>query len=74
MSGVFDRHPWTRWTLPGAAVAGLVAGGLFLPSTASADGLPARSAEQLLADVQQAQVPGLTGHVTETADLGLPSL
>ena len=74
MSGVFDRHPWTRWTVPGAAVAGLVAGGLLLPSTASADGLPARTAEQLLTDVQQAQVPGLSGHVTETADLGLPSL
>ena len=74
MSGVFDRHPWARWTLPGVAVAGLVAGGLFLPSTASADGLAPRTAEQLLADVQQAQVPGLSGHVTETADLGLPSL
>ncbi|HET9128944.1 MAG TPA: hypothetical protein VFN73_12745 [Propionibacteriaceae bacterium] len=74
MSRVFDRHPWARWTLPGAAAAGLVAGGLLLPSTASADGLAPRTAEQLLTDVQQAHVAGLSGHVTETADLGLPSL
>ncbi|MDA8437759.1 MAG: hypothetical protein M0Z51_02715 [Propionibacterium sp.] len=74
MSSVFNRRPWLRWTVPGAAVAGLVSGGLFLPTTASADGLPPLTAEQLLTDVQQAKVPGLSGRVSESVDLGLPSL
>ena len=74
MSAVFSRRPWLRWTVPGVAAAGLVAGGLFLPTTASADGLPPLSAAQLLTDVQTAHVAGLSGRVSESVDLGLPSL
>jgi len=51
--------------------AGPVAGALNGP--ASAD-LPARSAQQLLVDVQQADVAGLSGTVQESVDLGLPQL
>lgn len=50
---------------------GPVAGALTGP--ASAD-LPARSAQQLLVDLQQADATGLTGTVAESADLGLPEL
>jgi outer membrane lipoprotein-sorting protein len=42
---------------------------------ANADaGLPHRTASQLLADVQSADVTSLSGTVVQTADLGLPSL
>jgi outer membrane lipoprotein-sorting protein len=37
-------------------------------------GLPARSAAQLLVDVQQARLNGLSGTVVQKSDLGLPSL
>ncbi len=74
MSGLFSSRPWLRWSVPGITAAGLVAGGLFLPTTASADGLAPLTAEQLLTDVQQAHVAGLSGRVSESADLGLASL
>jgi outer membrane lipoprotein-sorting protein len=37
-------------------------------------GLPARSAAQLLVDVQQARQDGLSGTVVQKSDLGLPSI
>lgn len=68
-----------RWTVPAAiaiatAAAGVLAGPM-LASAAAAPRLPARSAGQLLATVTgTAQVPPLSGTVTETASLGLPAL
>ncbi|HET7397412.1 MAG TPA: sigma-E factor regulatory protein RseB domain-containing protein [Intrasporangium sp.] len=71
----FASHPAARWALPVAAVALIGGTTLALNRTAYADaGLPARTAAQLLADVQHAQVEGLSGTVVQTADLGLPQV
>lgn len=73
---IFSEHPALRWAVPGvAAVAVVGAGSVSGIVTASADtGLPHRSASQLLADVQQARLDGLSGTVVQKADLGLPDL
>jgi outer membrane lipoprotein-sorting protein len=72
---IFERHPRLRWAVPAAAVAVIVAGSLVGPVAASADsGLPARTAEQLLVDLQSPQATALSGTVVITADLGLPTL
>jgi outer membrane lipoprotein-sorting protein len=59
-------------------VAAVVAGGIAFASASRSDSatpsLPPRTAEQLLAEVGQAKVPGLSGTVVETARLGLPEL
>ncbi|GAB3439916.1 sigma-E factor regulatory protein RseB domain-containing protein [Phycicoccus ginsengisoli] len=72
---VFSTHPATRWLAPGAAV--VLVGGVALAANhrASADpSLPARSAAQLLVDVQQARLAGLSGTVVQTSNLGLPAI
>lgn len=72
---IFDRRPALRWLAPLALV--LVVGGTggLVAVTASADPpLPAKTAEQLLVDLQGATVDGLSGTVVQTADLGLPSI
>lgn len=73
---VFRSRPALRWLIPAAAAVVVVGGGAAAGTiAASADpSLPARSAAQLLVDLQSAKVPGLSGTVVETADLGLPSL
>ena len=63
-----------RWGAPvvAAAAVAAVASGVF---TAEAKpSLPARSAGELLVDVQDASVDGLSGTVVQDADLGLPEL
>jgi outer membrane lipoprotein-sorting protein len=64
--------------IPPLLVAALVAGGIAFASASRSEGappsLPSRTPEQLLADVSQASVPGLSGTVVETARLGLPEL
>lgn len=74
MSTLSDR-PLVRWAAPVAAVA-VIAGATVLTSrTASADaGLPTVSAQQLLTDLQGAQVDGISGTVRQSVDLGLPQL
>lgn len=65
-----------RWLVP-AGTAGVVAVAVLVGSggPAGADPvLPDRSAADLLAAVSSAQVPGLSGTVETSADLGLPSL
>lgn len=63
------------WVAPVAAAALAVGGGLLANNTASAEPpLPKKTAQQLLTAVAGAHVPGLSGTVTETANLGLPSL
>ena len=69
---IFESRPLARWAVPVAAAA-IAVGAVAWPSEAKAD-LPDRSAEQLLVDVQQAKVDGLSGTLSETADLGLPAL
>ncbi|MCA2212010.1 LolA family protein [Jidongwangia harbinensis] len=73
---VFRSRPALRWLVPTAAAVVVIGGGAAAGTiVASADpALPERSAAQLLVDLQNAQVDGLSGTVVQTADLGLPSL
>lgn len=73
---IFERSPALRWAVPAVAAVALVGGGSaigVLRATADA-GLPARTAAQLLVDVQQARLDGLSGTVVQKSDLGLPDL
>lgn len=71
----FAEHPRTRWAVPAVAVVLIGATSFVVNRAASADaGLPPRTAEQLLTDVQQANLESLSGTVVQTADLGLPQL
>ncbi len=65
-----------RWVTLLAVMAVVLAGGIALAtrSDSASPSLPPRTAEQLLADVSQANVPGLSGTVVSTARLGLPAL
>lgn len=72
---VLASRPLARWLAPIAVVAVILGGGAAARALASgAPQLPARSASALLADLATAQVDGVQGTVTETADLGLPQL
>jgi outer membrane lipoprotein-sorting protein len=73
---VFRSRPALRWLVPTAAAVAVIGGGAAAGTiVASADpSLPERSAAQLLVDVQNAKIDGLSGTVVQTADLGLPSL
>lgn len=72
---IFSTRPALRWAVPGIAAVGLVGGSAIVGGLASADsGLPSRSAAQLLADVEQARLDGLSGTIVQRSDLGLPSL
>jgi outer membrane lipoprotein-sorting protein len=73
---VFRSRPALRWLVPSAAAVVVIGGGAAAGTiVASADpSLPERSAAQLLVDVQNARVDGLSGTVVQTADLGLPAL
>jgi outer membrane lipoprotein-sorting protein len=71
---IFTAHPSLRWGVPAAAAA-VVALAAVIPSGADASApLPPRTAEQLLVDVQNARLDGLSGTVVQTANLGLPDL
>lgn len=71
-----NSRPALRWLVPAAAAAVVIGGGAAAGTiVASADpALPERSAAQLLVDLQNAKVDGLSGTIVQTADLGLPSL
>jgi outer membrane lipoprotein-sorting protein len=73
---IFERTPALRWALPVVIALALVGGGSAIGGlSAIADsGLPARTAAQLLVDVQQARLDGLSGTVVQQSDLGLPDL
>ncbi|AKU16217.1 LolA family protein [Luteipulveratus mongoliensis] len=70
------EHPSLRWTAPVAAAACLIGGSAVASRmSASADtNLPERSAAQLMTDVQTVKIPGLSGTVVASVDLGLPAL
>ncbi len=73
---IFTSRPAARWLAPvavAAAVIGIGAGVNALTASA-APNLPARSAAQLLVDLQTARLDGMSGTVVQTADLGLPAL
>src|SRR3954462_1475277 len=73
---VFRSRPALRWLVPSAAAVVIIGGGAAAGTIgAGADpSLPDRSAAQLLVDVQNAKVDGLSGTIVQTADLGLPDI
>lgn len=73
--GLLNRRPALRWLVPVLAVAVAIGGGATASAiAASQPKLPPRSAAELLVALQTAEVPGLSGTVVHTADLGLPAL
>ncbi|HEY5821532.1 MAG TPA: hypothetical protein VIT20_06130 [Propionibacteriaceae bacterium] len=71
---ILDSKPALRWLAPLAVVLVVGTSGL-VAATATADNkLPDRSAEQLLVDLQQAKVEGLSGTVVQQANLGIPAI
>jgi len=73
---IFATRPALRWLVPVAVTAVVVGGGAAARSIAATaePSLPARSAAQLLVDLQTAPLDGLSGTVRTNADLGLPDL
>lgn len=65
-----------RWLIPAAAAVAVIGGGAAVGALAAgADpALPPRSAAELLVDLQNAKIDGLSGTVVQTADLGLPGI
>jgi outer membrane lipoprotein-sorting protein len=71
---MFSSRPAVRWLVPLAVILA-IAGTFLVATTATAERkLPPRSAEQLLVDVQQARVDGLSGTVIQRANLGIPEI
>ncbi|MDY7083670.1 MAG: sigma-E factor regulatory protein RseB domain-containing protein [Actinomycetota bacterium] len=73
---VFRSRSALRWLVPSAAAVVVIGGGAAAGTIiASADpSLPERSAAQLLVDLQNAKVDGLSGTIVQSADLGLPKI
>ncbi len=61
-----------RWLVPVAALAA-IAGGVAVNQAAAEPPLPAKTAEQLLTDLQRPTLEAFSGTVTSTVDLGLPA-
>ncbi|MER7005733.1 hypothetical protein ABT297_22180 [Dactylosporangium sp. NPDC000555] len=72
----FTSRPVLRWAVPAAAAVAVVGAGVAAKTLAVAaePDLPARTAAQLLVDLQTASLDGLSGTVVERADLGLPAI
>ena len=73
---VMASRPVVRWAVPAGVVAAVLGAAVLsnsLRASASVS-LPQRSPAQLLVDLQQANLTGLSGTVIENADLGLPAL
>ncbi|MCW2867339.1 MAG: Outer rane lipoproteinsorting protein [Marmoricola sp.] len=70
------RRPLLRWLVPAGVAVALAGGGsaVGLIQASAGERLAPRTAQQLLVDVQKAEVPGLSGTVVQDAELGLPSL
>ena len=73
---IFERNPALRWVVPAVTAVALVGGGTAIGGlrAIAGDGLTARTAAQLLVDVQQARLDGMSGTVVQKSDLGLPDL
>jgi outer membrane lipoprotein-sorting protein len=73
---IFEKSPSLRWAVPAVTAVVLVGAGSAVSGlhAIAGSGLPARSAAQLLVDVQQARLDGLSGTVVQKSELGLPSL
>ena len=71
------RRPTARWLVPLGVVCAiaLIAAMTAIIRSASGGGpLPARTATTLVADLATTNIAGVSGTVTERADLGLPAL
>ena len=69
----FSTRPWARWTVPAVAASMIAAGTVAATVAATASTpLPPRTAAQLLVDLQEAQLAGLSGTVVQTSNLGIP--
>lgn len=73
---IFSRTPLLRWLVPVIASVVLLGGGWTISQiTASAqEGLKPRTAAQLLVDVQNAHLDGLSGTIVQRSDLGIPRI
>lgn len=72
---IFASRPALRWLVPAAVTVAVVGGGAAARAIAAAEpDLPARTAAQLLVDLQSASLDGLSGTVRTNAELGLPEL
>ena len=71
---LLDSRPALRWLAPAAFLLVVGGSGLAATSATAEPKLPTVTAEQLLVDLQEAQVDGLSGTVLQKADLGLPAL
>jgi outer membrane lipoprotein-sorting protein len=71
---ILSSRPALRWLAPLAFILAIT-GTVLVATTATAERkLPSRTAEQLLVDVQQARVDGLSGVVIQQANLGIPEI
>lgn len=69
------KHPALRWAAPLLAVAITAGVPLTIAASASAEPtLPARTAQELLVDLQGLKPQALSGEITQVANLGLPEL
>ncbi len=71
---IFDSKPVLRWMAPVAFVLVAAGGGLVAVNATADDKLAPRGADQLLVDLQQAKVDGLSGTVVQKANLGIPAI
>jgi len=73
---IFTSRPALRWGAPVLVGAVVLGGGAAVRGIAAAADptLPARTAAQLLVDLQTARLDGGSGTVAQRADLGLPAL
>jgi outer membrane lipoprotein-sorting protein len=67
-------RPWLRWLVPPTAVLTIAAATLVTGNASADEKLPPRTAEQLLVDLQEAEIDGFSGRVEQSADLGIPTL
>ncbi len=73
---LFQRVPTLRWMAPVAVAVLIIGGGATIGglTATAAGGLPPRTPAELLVDLEQASLVGLSGTVVQTSDLGIPSL
>ena len=71
---LFSSRPALRWLAPLAFVLAISGTALVATSATAERKLPTRTAEQLLVDVQDAEVDGLSGTVIQRSNLGIPEI
>ncbi len=71
---LLSSRPAARWLVPLAFVVAASGTALVATNATAERKLPSRTAEQLLVDVQQARVDGLSGTVIQRANLGIPAI